>query len=411
VEKPTVKTKVVSRKKDIKDIKLSSLLEITQSINANLHTDQLLQRFEHILLNHLNIGKVVLFGYDGRWHCLLRYGVSREYSQSIDIDRDLIHIKEISTITFEKKSLNESFEIVIPIYHKTQALAFLLIGDLEDKLEVSPAIKHLPFIQTLANIIVVAIENKKLYKETIRQAAIDKELELASEMQAMLFPAELPSDERLDISALYQPHQQVGGDYYDFFWVNENEVMLCMADVSGKGVAAALLMSNFQAYLRILVEHINSLTELAIELNEKVMMSAKGEKFITFFVARYNVVTRVMNYINAGHNPPLLKSGNNITLLKTGCTGLGMFEKLQKVKEGIVTLDPKSIVMCYTDGVVELENEKGEDFNIENLKIFLLNNAHLPMQKLNHKLRETLKEFKGPAPYIDDIALLSCMFS
>lgn len=394
--------------KRIKDIKLNSLLEITKAINHNFSTEQLLEIFEDVLENQLNIGRLVLFSNQNEkgWKCILKYGVGEEYND-INVERDLFPIKEIGTINFSKKALNKSFEIVVPVYHKSQALAYVLIGDLEDKVEVSPAIKHLPFVQTLTSIIVVAIENKKLAKENIRQAAMRKELELASEMQSMLFPSSLPQDSRLDTAAFYLPHQQVGGDYYDFIWLNENECAFCVADVSGKGVAAALLMSNFQANLRILFNHTTSLTELVRELNSKVMASAKGEKFITLFIAKYNLVTHTLTYVNAAHNPPLLSSGKSISSLKIGCTGLGMFDEIPKIKEGIVNINPGTTIVCYTDGLVELENDNSEDFGMDALKDIIQQNPDLDMRSLNKLIMETILTYKQSKPYVDDIALFS----
>ncbi len=389
-----------------KDIKLNSLLEITKAINHNFSTEQLLQILENVLKNQLNIGKLVLFSNDNGWKCILKYGVGEEYND-INVERDLLPITEIGTINFSKKKLNKSFEIVIPVFHKSQPLAYVLIGDLEDKVEVSPAIKHLPFVQTLTSIIVFAIENKKLAKDNIRQAAMKKELELASEMQSMLFPSILPNDSKLDVAAFYLPHQQVGGDYYDFIWLNENECAFCVADVSGKGVAAALLMSNFQANLRILFNHTTSLTELVRELNIKVMSSAKGEKFITLFIAKYNLVTHTLTYVNAAHNPPLLSTGNSISTLKIGSTGLGMFEEIPKIKEGIVNITPGTRIVCYTDGLVELENDNGDDFGIDALKDIIKNNPDLTMAELNALIMTTIIDYKQNRSYIDDIALFS----
>jgi len=118
----------------------------------------------------------------------------------------------------------------------------LLLGDFDgEKIEVSPIIRHLPFIQTLTNLIVVAQENKRLYNENLKQVALQRELELASQMQNMLIPEKIPERSDLDISALYKPHQVVGGDYYDFFTISKNKTVFCMADVSGKGVSAAYL--------------------------------------------------------------------------------------------------------------------------------------------------------------------------
>ncbi len=393
--------------KRVKDIKLNSLLEITKAINHNFSTERLLEIFEEVLEKQLNIGKLVLFSNENdAWKCILKYGVGDEYND-INVERDLLSITEIGTINFSQKRLNKAFEIVIPVFHKSQPLAYVLIGDLEDKVEVSPAIKHLPFVQTLTSIIVVAIENKKLARDTIRQAAMRKELELASEMQSMLFPSTLPSDKNIDTAAFYLPHQQVGGDYYDFIWLNENECAFCVADVSGKGVAAALLMSNFQANLRVLFNHTSSLTDLVRELNSKVMANAKGEKFITLFIAKYNLVTRTLTYVNAAHNPPLLASGNSISTLKIGCTGLGMFDEIEKIKEGIVSLSPGTTIVCYTDGLTELENDKGEDFGIDSLKELIKNNPNMNMMELNTLIMETVMTYKQSRPYIDDIALFS----
>jgi phosphoserine phosphatase RsbU/P len=402
---PTPINKNLSKR--IKDIKLNSLLEITKAINNNYSTEQLLELFEDVLENQLNIGKLVLFSNENNgWKCILKYGVGQEYNE-INVERDLLPLKEIGTINFSKKVLNKAFEIVVPVFHKSQPLAYVLIGDLEDKVEVSPAIKHLPFVQTLTSIIVVAIENKKLAKENIRQAAMKRELELASEMQSMLFPSKLPNDNKLDTAAFYLPHQQVGGDYYDFIWLNENECAFCVADVSGKGVAAALLMSNFQANLRILFNHTTSLTDLVRELNTKVMASAKGEKFITLFIAKYNLVTHTLTYVNAAHNPPLLSTGNSISALKIGCTGLGMFDEITKIKEGIVNITPGTTIVCYTDGLVELENDNSEDFGMDSLKEIIKNNPKLDMKSLNKLIMETIITYKQSKPYIDDIALFS----
>jgi sigma-B regulation protein RsbU (phosphoserine phosphatase) len=398
------------------ELKLNSLLEITKAINNNFSTEQLIEIFKDVLENQLGISKLILFIHENdSWKCTLNYGVGEEY-KDIDVERDLLPIKEINAINFSsntpinfsEKSRNNIFEIVIPVFHKTQPLAYLLIGDSEDSMEViSPSIKHLNFVQTLTSIIVVAIENKKLAKENVRQAAIKKELELASHMQTMLFPTKLPSDTKIDSAAYYLPHQQVGGDYYDFIWLNENECVFCVADVSGKGVAAALLMSNFQANLRILLNHSKSLSDLVTELNSKVMANAKGEKFITFFIANYNLTTRRLTYINAAHNPPIIIMNDTVSMLQTGCTGLGMFDEIPDITEETIILPPSTTIVCYTDGLTELENDAGIDFGEEQLKDILKNNQQLDMNNLNKLIFEKATIHKQNQPYVDDIALFS----
>jgi sigma-B regulation protein RsbU (phosphoserine phosphatase) len=390
------------------EAQLKILLEVTRAINANVKTRKILTIYESFLKNQLNIGKLMLYNYNNAWSCLLKYGPDVD-NIHIDVEKDLYDIKEYQTVNFYPQGSKQKFDIVIPVYHKEKPLAYVLLGDFsEEELGISVGIKYMNFIQTLTNIIVVAIENKKLAKENIRQAAMKKELEVASQMQNMLFPSELPNDIHLEMDAVYLPHDQVGGDYYDFIRLNENEVIFCMADVSGKGVAAALLMSNFQANLKILCSRLNSLTELVKELNAKVMASAKGEKYITLFIARYHMLTRTLSYVNAGHNPPLVVHGKNLSLLKVGCTGLGMFDELPKVKEGVISIMSPSVMLCYTDGVVELESEKGTEFGIKPLKDILTRSQTMSMKELNRSIVELLNAHRGIRPYIDDIALFSC---
>ena len=234
-----------------------------------------------------------------------------------------------------------------------------------------------------------------------------RELELASIMQNMLFPTGLPQNDKIDSAAFYLPHRQVGGDYYDYVEINDNEFAFCVADVSGKGVAAAFVMSNFQAQLRILLKHTSSLTELVKELNVNVMASAKGEKFITLFVAKYNLVTRKLNYINAAHNPPILLHDGNVTTLNEGCIGLGMFDEISDIESAEITIEPNTKIVCYTDGLTELENGAGEEFGVENLKDVVLANRNEGMQSLNRAIMDAVDLYKGKKPYVDDIALLS----
>lgn len=413
-------------KSKLLELKLASLLEVTKAINSNAKTPELLKIYESVLRHQLNVEKLVLYANDGGWKCLLKFGMDATFTPA-EVERFLIPLKDITLMNFDpsgelvpiKTALQQhNVEVVIPVFHKDQPLAYALIGDLdEEQIGMGASVKHLNFIQTLTNILVVAIENKRLAKESIHQAEMKKEMEVASQMQHMLFPSDLPNDAQLEMDALYIAHQEIGGDYYDFIRINEQEVAICIADVSGKGVSAALLMSNFQANMHILLSRTASLTELVRELNNKVNETAKGERFITLFVARYNVVTKNFTYINAGHNPPLvLGNDGSMIMLRTGCTGLGMIEDLKKVKEGVVSIDAGSVILCYTDGVVEQENEAGEEFGVKRLKEILHTNGRkssegnppFKIKDINNLIIERVKEHKGVKEYVDDIALLTC---
>jgi phosphoserine phosphatase RsbU/P len=393
----------------LKNLKLNSLLEITNAINNNFSTKQLLKIFEFVLRNQLNIGKLMLFTHNTRWNCELSYGLPDEMP-TVHVDQHLLIFREVTEVKDRNKLFMGQFEVIIPVYHKHIPLAFLLLGDIKEDIIESTRTKHIPFIQTLTNIIVVAIENKKLAKDNVRQAAIRKEMELAKEMQEMLFPPSLPKNEKIECAAEYKPMGQVGGDYYDFIQINENEAVLCMADVSGKGVSAALLMSNFQANIRALLNYSSSLTDLVRDLNKRVIESTKGERFITMFIAKYNMVTRVLTYVNAGQTPPLLLSDKTSILLTTGCPGLGMLDEMPSVKEGIISVNRNAVLLCYTDGVVELENDKGKEFGTSKLELILLDNPQASMKEINRIIIQQLEHFKGEKPFVDDIALFTTRF-
>ena len=392
-------------KLELNEFKLNSLLEITKAINNNLSIDNILKIFEYILREQLGISKLILYANDSeKWNCILHFGV-KGLNKKINVEEELTHIKDITVIESSSIKTLNSFDIVIPIFHKKIALAYLLIGDLEDDIiAISPGIKHMPFIQTLASIIVVAIENKRYSKELLEQEVNKKEMELAAEMQ---------NDDSFDVAARYESKHLVGGDYYDFIFLNENECFLCIADVSGKGMSAALLMSHFQAKLHANIKYNYeniTLKKLIEDLNQDVNNAAKGEKFITFFAGHYNKTNKTLQYINAGHNYPLLINKTKTTFLNKGCIGLGMLEKIPRIEVNKIKFQQDTVLVCYTDGLVELENNNGVPFETDNLIEVVENNFNLTMNELDQKIFEKLEEFKGDQKILDDTAVMSCKF-
>jgi len=388
---------------------LYSLLQVTRAINNNFPAADLFSIFEYILSQQLGYTKFAYCCYDEIWRWQVTYCAANE-TRVIKPEIDLVEFNELTFIN-ESSPLNlRNFNVAIPVYHKKRPLSVLLIGDLDELSLENARIHDLEFVETISNIISVAIENKRLFKDNVQQEMYKREMEMAKEVQNMLIPSSLPNDEYFDFAAFYQPQRHIGGDYYDFISVNEDEVIFCVADVSGKGVAAALLMANFQAYLHALVGITTDLKKIIHDLNSRVAESAKGEKFITMFIARYNKISRKLNYVNAGHNPPILTSQNDSILLKEGTTGLGMLEKLFRLEEGEVEVAKNSRLLCYTDGLVEQENEGGVDFGIEQLELIMHQNKACNSEEFNRILLDYLITYKGNQPYIDDIALLTCRF-
>ncbi len=403
-----VKSSDIEYQIELKDLKLQALLEITNAINSNLPIEQLLNLFSFILKEQLGFKKFILLHHQEEWNCLVKTGYKGKIELK-EVEKDFERFKEITLVESSTNTIIKEFQAIVPVFHLNKALAYLLISSSSVSHELEPS--HFSFTQTLANIIAVAIENQRLVKQNIIKERISKDLEVASEMQKLLFPSELPSNRKMDLSARYIPRHAIGGDYYDFIPLGDEEYIICIADVSGKGISAALLMANFQATIRTLFKYQRfEMTFLMEELNKKVMKSTKGEKFITFFIAHYNAHTRKMKYVNAGHNQPFLLHGRKITALNEGCIGLGMLDELPYVNVGKLTLSPNTTFVLYTDGVVELENKDGEQFGvnrlIENVKAY----STLKMEDMNNILFSKLDEWKGELNFVDDTAVFSCKF-
>lgn len=399
----------LKQKIELKDIKLNSLLEISNAINENLPVESLLDIYSFVLKEQLGFNKfIILHRENNNWSCILKKG----HKGKIDIDNLISEFKRFNDITIVDSSNNNllnDFNAVIPVIHHEKALAYVLISRFNSSKKISDDSLYLNFVQTLSNIISVAIENKYILKKSLVQEAINKELELASEMQKFLFPSSLPSNRKMDISAKYIPRHAVGGDYYDFIPLGDDEYILCIADVSGKGITAALLMANFQATIRTLFKYQRfEMAFLVEELNKKVMRSAKGEKFITFFLAHYNAFTRDLKYINAGHNQPFILHNNKTKLLDLGCIGLGMLDEIPNIEVGKIKVAPGSTIVMYTDGVVEQENLKQKQFGIEQLIKVVKSYSSLSMDDMNNIIFSKLDDWREESKYSDDTAILSC---
>ncbi|MBL4709381.1 MAG: SpoIIE family protein phosphatase [Flavobacteriales bacterium] len=389
--------------------KLDTLLNITKAINNNSSSNELFTILRSVLTEDLEIAKLALFTNNSKkWELSLAEGVEHSVCRQINIPTLIETYSDIGIINENTsgKYLN-IFDIIIPVFHKDQPLAYMVLADIEgEKIEISPIIKHLRFIQTLINIIVVALENKRLNKEHIQQVAIKKELELAQNMQSLLFPKSLPDNEMLRVKALYLPHSEVGGDYYDVISLQDGKTALCIADVSGKGMSAALLMANFQANLRASIKVANGIEDLIRICNKRVIESANYEKFITLFVGIFDPVAKTLSYVNAGHQPAVLVQEKGTILLHEGCTILGMFDELPFLTSKTISLGANDKLVCFTDGLTEIEIVKGSQLEAEGIAKLI--EKKLSLTEITNTIKETIRIVEDQLE--DDITFLAANF-
>ena len=399
--------KIPNDRLKIPKFKLDSLLDITLSINANLPTETLLSKYESILRDSLGIGKILIFKRSEAWECLFNAGFPKNF-EKIDVESRLLVFDDITYVSSDMDF--EGVDIIVPVFNNNVHLAFLFIGDIEEEGEgMSPVLKHLNFIQTISSIIIVAIENIRLHKESLRQEALKKELELAARMQQMLIPdnRHMPQNPAIIVNGYYHSHYEVGGDYYDCMKLSETKTGFCIADVSGKGISAAILMSNFQASLRALFTADIDLELLVNKLNSIVVSNAAGEKFITFFVARYDHKKKVLEYVNAAHNPPVFYNTSSGEVMHFGadCVGIGMLDEIPLVKKVEIPVRGYSKIVCYTDGLSELKDDDGKDIGTKEII------RHISNKKPVKENIQALIRFLGipdTNPYLfDDVSIIS----
>ncbi|MCB0637220.1 MAG: serine/threonine-protein phosphatase [Lewinella sp.] len=401
----------LERELNLRQLQVNRLLTITQAINNNVSAEDLYSMYHSFLSWELGVRKMALFVRQqeedqGDWRCAAQIGLTKELL-ACEMTEELTAFTELVNLESSDHPFLSAFDLVIPVLHKQLPIAYVFIGGFEDDEDMYEKVQ---FITTITNIIAVAIENKRLFKRQLEQERLKREMELASEMQRMLIPKELPIQDCYQMASIYQPHFGVGGDYFDYLEFPDGKLVFCIGDISGKGVAAALLMANFQANFNSLVHKRTDLDEFIRDLNWSVNRITEGERFITFFIAEFDRYTNVLRYVNAGHNPPLLANKHRTELLKKGCTILGSFEELPFINIGETRIEDESIILTYTDGLIDLKNPQGEYFEEDLLLDFVEKHHHLSAPDFNARLHERLDEFKGDGAYPDDFTVLTAKF-
>ncbi len=262
------------------------------------------------------------------------------------------------------------------------------------------------FLDTLSVDACIAIENARLVQEALEKERIEKELEVAATIQNMIIPKELPEIPGYQIAGMYDPSKQVGGDFYDAIPLKDGKFALIIADVSGKSVSGALLVSTLQASLHAYLESDFKLTELVRKLNRIILKNSTYDKYITFFIGILDPSAHTILTLNAGHNPPLLHRKGELIKLKTGGVPLGMVE-FNDFESEIIALEQDDLIVMFTDGVTEAENEAEDFFGDEQLEETVRQIATGDAASITQKIYSDVKAFEGQAEQSDDITLLT----
>jgi predicted permease len=312
------------------------------------------------------------------------------------------HTTEIDTLA------NTGARLAVALRAKNEIVGILLLGPPRGREHYTAAEKQI--FSSSAEVFALMIENARLTGRAIKQERLQRDLELAAEVQRRLLPDRPPEGGSFAVAAFSLPARTVGGDYYDFLDLGGERIGIALADISGKGIAAALLMSVVQASLRVLAtEGDMLLSELAAKMNGFIYRSTATNKYATFFYAQIDQRSRRLRYVNAGHNAPYLVRRSDahldITELGAGGTVLGLFPEVQ-YDEATLDLCPGDLLVAFTDGITEALDSEGQEFGEQRLKDFLCGATGKTAEQISTNLASRIREWIGDAEQHDDLTFV-----
>jgi serine phosphatase RsbU (regulator of sigma subunit) len=266
--------------------------------------------------------------------------------------------------------------------------------------------EHLNILTTLASVASIRVENASLLEARLDRERLERELELATEIQQRFQPSGPRKVEGYEFQGISFSCYEIGGDYYDFIERPDGKILVALGDVSGKGTAAALLMSSLHAAIHGQITARRTLDETIVSVNEYLAENTPANRFVTLFIAELDPATGIVRYINAGHNPPLLaRAGGAIEQLESGGLPLGIMP-FAEYESGTAELRPGDALVIYSDGVSEANNINEDEFGLDRLQAVIRENITSSASRIRDRVEQALSQFTGAAPANDDITLV-----
>lgn len=385
---------------------LTTLFEINREFTALLEKEEILKFLTLRLMGQLAVSRfsILVKSQDG---LSFDIPVNRLKITSDEAEKLICEYKEFGDEALVRCQLViPNCMLAVPMKTQNEVKGLLLVGE---KMNKKPfTVEEQNFLEALGGTAMTALENARLFHEELEKKRLEDELNLARSIQKGLLPQELPSIEGFDITGMSVSSKQIGGDYYDVIPLGNNEWMLVIADVSGKGTPAALLMANTQAALRALAPLELPLPSMVSRINDLLFANTSPDKFVTFFCGKLNTYEQTFTFCNAGHNPPLVRRADgSVERLMEGGLILGIMETLVPYEERTISFACGDVLLCYTDGVSEALNEFHEEYTEERLEVALHASAQEgTAQEIVTAITRDVQAHAGIAPQSDDITML-----
>lgn len=400
--------KQTNLKLDRKVQELHTLFDLSKEFNATVDRDPILRIFKFALLGQLFIRSFFFIHQirDERPELLVMNGL--KVPPASDVMEDLMGVSGLTI------HVGDRLRQEIPFLETNQIEAMVRLN-LQDETAVLGVGRRATgeaytesdfnFLSSLGNLALMSIQKTQLLLERIAKEKIEEELSIARTIQERLLPNPIPVVASLDMAAMNVPTQQVGGDYYDVIRRGD-DVYLAIADVTGKGIPASLLMANLQAMLHVLTPVATNLGDVTARINDIIYQNTPSDKFISFFWARYGIGTGILEYVNAGHNPPFVfRADSEPIALSEGGMLLGAMSTFIAYEHGQHRMRDGDVIVLYTDGVTEALNELDEEYGEDRLREVIRLNLALDAAGIQAAIVRDVRRFTNDT-YSDDITML-----
>ncbi|MCP5063762.1 MAG: SpoIIE family protein phosphatase [Ignavibacteriae bacterium] len=402
------KLETVNKTLDSKVNQLNSLFDLGKEFGSILEIDRVAKLLVFSVTAQMLVSKFAVLIIDENEIEFLDNRFNQEKVQNLISESKLTTLSKPFCIADEKNDFSKitslGVELIVPMIIKGETKGLILLGKRMTNQKYSKS--DIEFISSVGSLAIISIENSRLFKEAIEKQKMEKDLELARNIQQNLLPTKIPLFDNFEIAANNNTARMVGGDFYDVTTLENGNTIIAIADVSGKGIQASLLMANLQAFLKSIYKLNYPLKEASNILNDLVSENTTDGSFITFFWGVLNKDTNEFTYVNMGHNPPLLIRDKEIIKLTKGGMIIGVMETIVPYESERIQLEKDDTLILFTDGVTEAMDTNDEEYSDERLEEFCLQNSSFNSQEILENILNDVANYSKDAEQSDDI---TCM--
>ncbi len=398
------KLKETNKALDGKINQLSSLFDLGKEFSSILEIKRISKLLTYSVTAQMLVSKYAIVIFDDDEVEILDSKINDDDIKNAIEKYQLNNLKDAVCVKDSNKISIREIELIVPMLIKNETKGLILLGKRITNQPYSQS--DVEYISSVGSLAMISIENSRLFKEMLEKQKIEKDLELARTIQQNLLPSKIPTSEKFEIAAYNKTARQVGGDFYDVATLENGNTIIALADVSGKGIQASLLVANLQAFLKSLYKLNYSLQEASNILNDLVSENTTNGSFITAFWGIIDNETNEFTYVNMGHNPPLLIRNGEIIKLKKGGMILGVMQTVIPYEYEKVQLKKDDTIILFTDGITEAMNKSNEEYSDERLEYLVIDLSEKNAKEILDLIVKDVTNFTNDAEQSDDI---TCM--